>query len=91
MHIETDPMVPAPDSEAWWDVPVAEVSELDSTRRARAAYQAAKSGQRPFRRPAALTRGVLRPGTGELPARAAARRGAGRPAWPPHPPGTGWW
>jgi 3D-(3,5/4)-trihydroxycyclohexane-1,2-dione acylhydrolase (decyclizing) len=41
-------MVPAPDSEAWWDVPVAEVSGLDDTRRARAAYEAAKSAQRPL-------------------------------------------
>jgi 3D-(3,5/4)-trihydroxycyclohexane-1,2-dione acylhydrolase (decyclizing) len=48
VHIETDPMVPAPASEAWWDVPVAEVSELDSTRQARAAYEAAKLAQRPF-------------------------------------------
>ena len=53
MHIETDPMIPAPDSEAWWDVPVAEVSELDSTRRARAAYDQAKPDQRPFVGPAA--------------------------------------
>jgi 3D-(3,5/4)-trihydroxycyclohexane-1,2-dione acylhydrolase (decyclizing) len=48
VHIETDPMVPAPDSEAWWDVPVAEVSGLDDTRRARAAYEAAKPAQRPL-------------------------------------------
>jgi 3D-(3,5/4)-trihydroxycyclohexane-1,2-dione acylhydrolase (decyclizing) len=48
IHIETDPTVPAPASEAWWDVPVAEVSELDSTRQARAAYEAAKLTQRPF-------------------------------------------
>ncbi len=48
VHIETDPMVPAPDSEAWWDVPVAEVSGLDETRRARAAYEAAKPAQRPL-------------------------------------------
>ena len=41
-------MIPAPDSEAWWDVPVAEVAELDSTRRARAAYDKAKPAQRPF-------------------------------------------
>src|SRR6185312_14206963 len=26
IHIETDPLVAAPDSPAWWDVPVAEVS-----------------------------------------------------------------
>jgi 3D-(3,5/4)-trihydroxycyclohexane-1,2-dione acylhydrolase (decyclizing) len=52
VHIETDPLVPAPASEAWWDVPVAEVSELDSTRQARAAYEAAKKDQRPFLGPA---------------------------------------
>jgi 3D-(3,5/4)-trihydroxycyclohexane-1,2-dione acylhydrolase (decyclizing) len=52
VHIETDPLVPAPASEAWWDVPVAEVSELGSTRQARAAYEAAKKDQRPFLGPA---------------------------------------
>jgi 3D-(3,5/4)-trihydroxycyclohexane-1,2-dione acylhydrolase (decyclizing) len=52
VHIETDPMVAAPASEAWWDVPVAEVSELDSTRQARATYEAAKLAQRPFLGPA---------------------------------------
>jgi 3D-(3,5/4)-trihydroxycyclohexane-1,2-dione acylhydrolase (decyclizing) len=51
VHIETDPMVPAPDGEAWWDVPVAQVSELDSTRRARKDYEAARERQRPFLRP----------------------------------------
>jgi 3D-(3,5/4)-trihydroxycyclohexane-1,2-dione acylhydrolase (decyclizing) len=48
VHIETDPMVPAPSSEAWWDVPVAEVSELAATRQARDAYEAAKPAQRPL-------------------------------------------
>ena len=48
VHIETDPMIPAPDSEAWWDVPVAEVSALEDTRRAREAYEKAKTAQRPF-------------------------------------------
>jgi 3D-(3,5/4)-trihydroxycyclohexane-1,2-dione acylhydrolase (decyclizing) len=48
VHIETDPMVPAPDGEAWWDVPVAEVSALEDTRRAREAYEKAKTAQRPF-------------------------------------------
>jgi 3D-(3,5/4)-trihydroxycyclohexane-1,2-dione acylhydrolase (decyclizing) len=51
VHIETDPMIPAPDSEAWWDVPVAEVSELAATRKARAAYEAAKPAQRPLAGP----------------------------------------
>ena len=48
VQIETDPLAPAPSSEAWWDVPVAEVSGLDATRQARQAYQAAKAGQRQF-------------------------------------------
>ncbi|GGQ61845.1 3D-(3,5/4)-trihydroxycyclohexane-1,2-dione acylhydrolase (decyclizing) [Couchioplanes azureus] len=48
VHIETDPLSPVPSSESWWDVPVAEVSALDSTRAARAAYESAKRGQRPY-------------------------------------------
>ncbi|OJF14639.1 3D-(3,5/4)-trihydroxycyclohexane-1,2-dione acylhydrolase (decyclizing) [Couchioplanes caeruleus] len=48
VHIETDPLSPVPSSESWWDVPVAEVSTLDSTRTARAAYETAKRGQRPY-------------------------------------------
>ena len=48
VHIETDPSVPAPDSETWWDVPVAEVSGLEDTRRAREAYEKAKTAQRPY-------------------------------------------
>jgi 3D-(3,5/4)-trihydroxycyclohexane-1,2-dione acylhydrolase (decyclizing) len=45
IHVETDPLVGAPGSEAWWDVPVAEVSELESTRSARAIYEDAKRSQ----------------------------------------------
>ncbi|WP_322769142.1 3D-(3,5/4)-trihydroxycyclohexane-1,2-dione acylhydrolase (decyclizing) [Frankia sp. Cr1] len=48
VHVETDPLVPAPSSESWWDVPVAEVSELESTRQARKSYEANKEHQRPF-------------------------------------------
>jgi 3D-(3,5/4)-trihydroxycyclohexane-1,2-dione acylhydrolase (decyclizing) len=48
VHIETDPLAPAPSSDAWWDVPVAQTAALDSTRQAHAAYQAAKHGQRPY-------------------------------------------
>ncbi|MGA4538753.1 3D-(3,5/4)-trihydroxycyclohexane-1,2-dione acylhydrolase (decyclizing) [Uniformispora flossi] len=48
VHVETDPRVPSPSSDAWWDVPVAEVSELESTRAARVAYEEAKRGQRPL-------------------------------------------
>jgi 3D-(3,5/4)-trihydroxycyclohexane-1,2-dione acylhydrolase (decyclizing) len=46
--IETDPLVPAPDSEAWWDVPVAQVSGLASTEQARAAYEADRARQRSY-------------------------------------------
>jgi 3D-(3,5/4)-trihydroxycyclohexane-1,2-dione acylhydrolase (decyclizing) len=46
VHIETDPLAPVPGSESWWDVPVAEVSTLDSTRAARIAYEHAKRAQR---------------------------------------------
>ena len=48
VHVETDPLVPAPGSESWWDVPVAEVSAVDSTRQARKAYEQSKAGQRPY-------------------------------------------
>jgi 3D-(3,5/4)-trihydroxycyclohexane-1,2-dione acylhydrolase (decyclizing) len=48
VYVETDPLAPVPDSESWWDVPVSEVARLESTRRARAGYQAAKRAQRPY-------------------------------------------
>ncbi len=48
VHIETDPLVPAPSSESWWDVPVAEVSQLESTQKARKSYDSSKSDQRIF-------------------------------------------
>ncbi|WP_394834071.1 3D-(3,5/4)-trihydroxycyclohexane-1,2-dione acylhydrolase (decyclizing) [Pendulispora rubella] len=51
IHVETDPMLGAPDSEAWWDVPVAEVSSLETTREARKAYDAAKPAQRTYTKP----------------------------------------
>ena len=46
VHVETDPLAPAPSSEAWWDVPVAEVAGLESTRAARTAYEQDKRAQR---------------------------------------------
>ena len=52
IHIETDPLAPVPSSESWWDVPVAEVSRLDSTQQARKTYDAAKAHQRPLLHPA---------------------------------------
>ncbi|GAB3591634.1 3D-(3,5/4)-trihydroxycyclohexane-1,2-dione acylhydrolase (decyclizing) [Angustibacter peucedani] len=51
VHVETDPLVGAPSSEAWWDVPVAEVSQLASTQDARAHYEEQKKTQRDLLRP----------------------------------------
>ena len=48
VEIETDPLVPAPGSDSWWDVPVAEVSQLEPTVRARTAYEQAKAHQRRY-------------------------------------------
>ena len=48
VRVETDPLVGAPSSDAWWDVAVAEVSTLPETRAARAAYEEAKARQRPY-------------------------------------------
>ncbi|HZG91868.1 MAG TPA: 3D-(3,5/4)-trihydroxycyclohexane-1,2-dione acylhydrolase (decyclizing) [Pseudonocardia sp.] len=46
IHIETDPLAPVPSSESWWDVPVSEVSRLDSTQQARKTYETHKREQR---------------------------------------------
>ncbi len=46
--VRTEPAVPAPDSGSWWDVPVAEVSELDSVTAARAAYESETGRQRRY-------------------------------------------
>jgi 3D-(3,5/4)-trihydroxycyclohexane-1,2-dione acylhydrolase (decyclizing) len=48
IEIETDPLVPAPDSGSWWDVPVAEVSHLDVTLAARKSYEVEKGQQRHY-------------------------------------------
>jgi 3D-(3,5/4)-trihydroxycyclohexane-1,2-dione acylhydrolase (decyclizing) len=52
IHVETDPLVSAPDSESWWDVPVSAVSALDSTRAAHTTYAERKGTQRPLLTPA---------------------------------------
>ncbi|GGU80326.1 3D-(3,5/4)-trihydroxycyclohexane-1,2-dione acylhydrolase (decyclizing) [Streptomyces litmocidini] len=52
IHVETDPLVHAPGSDSWWDVPVSQVSELDSTRDAYAAYAVRKRTQLPLLAPA---------------------------------------
>ena len=48
VHVHADPLVPAPSSESWWDVPVAEVAELDITKSARLNYETHKADQRPL-------------------------------------------
>jgi 3D-(3,5/4)-trihydroxycyclohexane-1,2-dione acylhydrolase (decyclizing) len=48
VYVETDLYSEAPDGGGWWDVPVAAVSELSSTQRARAAYETAREAQRPL-------------------------------------------
>jgi 3D-(3,5/4)-trihydroxycyclohexane-1,2-dione acylhydrolase (decyclizing) len=51
VHIETDPLAEGPSSDAWWDVPVAEVATLHSTRHAHANYLEEKKRQRHHLRP----------------------------------------
>jgi 3D-(3,5/4)-trihydroxycyclohexane-1,2-dione acylhydrolase (decyclizing) len=51
IHIETDPMVAAPDSMSWWDVPVAEVASRDATLEALKRYEAEHAIQREYFRP----------------------------------------
>ncbi|XVX20249.1 3D-(3,5/4)-trihydroxycyclohexane-1,2-dione acylhydrolase (decyclizing) [Actinomycetota bacterium] len=48
IHVETDPLVHAPDSQSWWEVPVAGVSDLATTQAAYERYAAAKRAQRPL-------------------------------------------
>jgi 3D-(3,5/4)-trihydroxycyclohexane-1,2-dione acylhydrolase (decyclizing) len=48
IYVETDPLIGAPDSESWWDVPVSEVSRLDSTQQARKTYEEYKATQKLF-------------------------------------------
>jgi 3D-(3,5/4)-trihydroxycyclohexane-1,2-dione acylhydrolase (decyclizing) len=55
IEIKTDPLRPGPDSLAWWDVPVAQVSELSATKAARASYEDDRKAQRPLIRPSGST------------------------------------
>lgn len=48
IHVNSDPLVYAPDGEGWWDVPVAQVSTLDSTTAALADYHEQQAAQRPL-------------------------------------------
>ncbi len=51
IHVETDPRIYAPDSHSWWDVPVSEVSTLESTQQAYQRYSDWKKVQRPHVNP----------------------------------------
>jgi 3D-(3,5/4)-trihydroxycyclohexane-1,2-dione acylhydrolase (decyclizing) len=51
IHVETDPLIGAPSSESWWEVPVPEVSGVESTRAARRDYEQRKPTQRSHLRP----------------------------------------
>ncbi len=46
--VETDREQRVPGYESWWDVPIAEVSELESTQQARQKYEAARQKERAF-------------------------------------------
>jgi 3D-(3,5/4)-trihydroxycyclohexane-1,2-dione acylhydrolase (decyclizing) len=52
IHIDTDPLAPVPSSESWWDVPVSQTSDLDSTQNAYKTYESHKARQRPYITPA---------------------------------------
>jgi 3D-(3,5/4)-trihydroxycyclohexane-1,2-dione acylhydrolase (decyclizing) len=51
IHVETDPLIYAPDSQSWWDVPVSQTSELESTQEAYETYAEWKEIQRPYVKP----------------------------------------
>ncbi len=48
IYVETDPLIGAPDSESWWDVPVSATSTLNSTQSARRTYDEHKATQKLF-------------------------------------------
>ncbi|GAA4671234.1 3D-(3,5/4)-trihydroxycyclohexane-1,2-dione acylhydrolase (decyclizing) [Frondihabitans cladoniiphilus] len=48
IHINSDPLIYAPDGEGWWDVPVAQTSTLPSTQKAREEYLVEKAKQLPL-------------------------------------------
>lgn len=51
IYVETDPLIFAPDSHSWWDVPVSQESTLESTQTAYRRYADWKSVQRPLIKP----------------------------------------
>lgn len=48
IHIHSNPLLYAPDGEGWWDVPVAAVSTLESTKNARKEYDRQVANQKPL-------------------------------------------
>ena len=48
IHINSNPRLYAPDGEGWWDVPVAAVSTLESTKTARSRYEKSLANQKPL-------------------------------------------
>ena len=48
IHVESDPLLGGPDGGGWWDVPVAETSQVPSVQQARAEYESARAAQRPL-------------------------------------------
>ena len=48
VHVDTDLEYQSPGGDGWWDVPVAEISELDFTQDARETYDGLKAPQRPL-------------------------------------------
>ena len=48
IHINSDPLLYAPEGEGWWDVPVAAESDLDSTRAAHTDYLTHRALQKPY-------------------------------------------
>ncbi|MCF4121194.1 3D-(3,5/4)-trihydroxycyclohexane-1,2-dione acylhydrolase (decyclizing) [Antribacter sp. KLBMP9083] len=48
IHLESDPLLYAPDGEGWWDVPVAPEAEIEVTRSAYRDYLVDKKKQRPL-------------------------------------------
>jgi len=53
IYVETDPLIDAPSSQSWWDVPVSSTSTLTSTQQASEFYQGKKNEQKPFLTPTA--------------------------------------
>ncbi len=48
VHVDTDLEYQSPAGDGWWDVPVADVSELEVTREAKRTYDRFKADQRPL-------------------------------------------